>query len=80
MLPNLSFGFLHLAPLPLHRPLRRRLGGVQVPEPPRVALVALRQGVFLAGLRLAVVGDDAGVVAMDLVDQVSDQVFRQLGF
>lgn len=49
-------------------------------EPPRLALVALGEGVFLAGLGIAVVGDDAGVVALDLLDQVGDQVFRQPGF
>ena len=51
-----------------------------MPEPPRLALVALGEGVLLAGLGISVVGDDAGVVALDLVDQVGDQVFRQLGF
>lgn len=51
-----------------------------MPQPPWLALVALGEGVLLAGLGITVVGDDAGVVALDLVDQVGDQVFRQLGF
>jgi len=41
---------------------------------PRLALVAGGESVLLAGLGIAAVGDDAGVVALDLVGQV----FRQL--
>ena len=71
---------LQLLPLPLPRALGRRLSSVQVPQPSRLALVALGEGVLLAGLGIAVVGDDPGVIALDLIDQVGDQVLRQLGF
>lgn len=63
----------------LYRPHRRRLRRVQVRQTPRLALVASGEGVLLAGLRIAVVGDDPGVVALDLVDQIGDQVLRQVG-
>lgn len=42
----------------------------------RLALVASGESVLLAGLGVALVGDDAGVVALDL----GNQVFRQFGF
>lgn len=51
-----------------------------MPQPPRLALFALGECVLLAGLRITVIGDDPGVVALDLVGQVGYQAFRQLGF
>lgn len=47
-----------------------------MPQPRRLALVAGGEGVLLAGLGIAVVGDDTGVIVLDLIDQV----LRQLGF
>lgn len=53
---------LHALPLPIHRTFRRRLAGVQVVEASRPDLVAGSDGVLLAGLLVAVPGQDAGVV------------------
>lgn len=80
MIRCLIVGVPVASPLPVHRPLRRRLSGVQMPQSARLALIAGGEGVLLAGLGIAVVGDDAGVVTLDLFRQVGDQVLRELGF
>lgn len=72
----------HMGTLPfsIDSPLRTSLGAVQVAQAARLALVSRGDGLLRPALLVAVVGDDAGVVAAGVVGQVADQVLGQLAF
>ncbi len=59
-------------PLPIHRPLGRGLLAVEVAQAPGFGLVAGGDGFLGTGFGVAVVGNDAGVVAGDFFVQVAE--------
>ncbi len=61
--PFLRLGFLHFCPLPIHCPLGRGPLAVELAQATGLGLVAGGDGFLGTGFGVAVVGNDAGVVA-----------------